>query len=101
MHQAVQYAAFAIETPYSQIKVPRIGMLIASPHGPSEQVRDLNQTGRGRVGKQWHLRHVTQGAPSCAPLSELLGEALQCLLVTRLVHDDQAPLLVVVAPETR
>ncbi len=42
MHQAMQYAPLAIEAPYNQVKVTRVAMLVASPHGLGEQVCDLN-----------------------------------------------------------
>ena len=83
MHQAVQHAAFPVETPYDEVEVSCVAMFVAPPHSPSEQVRDLNQTGRCRIREQWHFRHIAKAAPPRASFPKLLGETLQCLLVPR------------------
>ena len=97
MDEAVDDAAFRIESVDDPIEVASVAVLVASPNGPREQIGDLNETRGGGIGEQRDLGEIAQVAPSRALVAVTLCEALQGSLVARLVHHHQATLRFAIA----
>ena len=83
-------STLGIEAVGYPVEVSSIRLFVPSPNGPGEEVCNLDQPGCGRVHEQRHFGEIAQIAPSGAMLAETSGQPLQCVLVVRFVHYNQA-----------
>jgi hypothetical protein len=87
--EPVNNAVVRVEFWDQLIEKTAILMLISAPSGPSDEIRQLDHTGRFRVDKKGYFGEVPKVTPPSAVDTEMPRQRLEFALMTGLIHDDE------------